>query len=116
MTVSCLSLSQASPQQGAATTTDNQQDAGEQCSVSYRGQTVTVPKGTVIRTALLQNGLTPHNGRSQVINCRGLGTCGTCAVEVRQVKQLIATQRAELLLRMYTTCSVATVHSDTRSL
>ena len=25
-----------------------------------------------------------HNGRSKLINCRGLGTCGTCAVEVAE--------------------------------
>ena len=25
----------------------------------------------------------PHNGKSALVNCRGLGTCGTCAVEVR---------------------------------
>lgn len=35
-----------------------------------------------LRTALLLNGVSPHNGRSKVINCRGIGTCGTCAVEV----------------------------------
>jgi ferredoxin len=27
--------------------------------------------------------VTPHNGRAALINCRGLGTCGTCAVEVQ---------------------------------
>ena len=36
-----------------------------------------------LRTALLRTGLTPHNGRAQLINCRGLGTCGTCAVEIK---------------------------------
>ena len=36
-----------------------------------------------MRTALLRRGLSPHNNNSQLINCRGLGTCGTCAVEVR---------------------------------
>lgn len=38
--------------------------------------------GTTLRTALLTGGVTPHNGRATLINCRGLGTCGTCAVEV----------------------------------
>lgn len=37
----------------------------------------------MLRTALLRRGLSPHNNNSQLINCRGLGTCGTCAVEVR---------------------------------
>ena len=39
--------------------------------------------GELLRTAALRRGLTsPHNGRANWINCRGLGTCGTCAVEV----------------------------------
>ena len=40
-------------------------------------------RGTTLRTALLQAGVTPHNGRAALINCRGLGTCGTCAVQVK---------------------------------
>ena len=43
---------------------------------------VCVRKGEVLRSALLKRGISPHNGRSRLINCRGLGTCGTCAVEV----------------------------------
>lgn len=43
---------------------------------------VCVKKGEVLRSALLKRGISPHNGRSRLINCRGLGTCGTCAVEV----------------------------------
>jgi ferredoxin len=39
-------------------------------------------KGEVLRSGLLKRGISPHNGRSRLINCRGLGTCGTCAVEV----------------------------------
>jgi ferredoxin len=41
-----------------------------------------VAKGTTLRTALLRNGLSPHNSRATLINCRGLGMCGTCAVQV----------------------------------
>lgn len=51
--------------------------------VSYRGRTIEVAAGAKLRTALLQAGLTPHNGRAQLINCRGLATCGTCAVQIR---------------------------------
>ena len=40
-------------------------------------------EGETLRTAALRRGLvSPHNGRSRLINCRGLGTCGTCAVEI----------------------------------
>ena len=39
--------------------------------------------GEVLRTACLRRGLvSPHNGNARLINCRGLGTCGTCAVEI----------------------------------
>lgn len=39
--------------------------------------------GELLRTAALRRGLvSPHNGRARLINCRGLGTCGTCAVQI----------------------------------
>ena len=42
-----------------------------------------VEDGELLRTACLRRGrVTPHNGNSRLINCRGLGTCGTCAVEI----------------------------------
>lgn len=41
--------------------------------------------GELLRTAALRRGIvTPHNGQSKLINCRGLGTCGTCAVEISE--------------------------------
>jgi ferredoxin len=52
-------------------------------TITYRGVEVTAPQGSRLRSALLQGGVSPHNDRAQLINCRGLGTCGTCAVEVR---------------------------------
>lgn len=43
--------------------------------------------GELLRTAALLSGIvSPHNGRANIINCRGLGTCGTCAVEIIQDK------------------------------
>jgi ferredoxin len=40
-------------------------------------------EGETLRTAALRRGLiSPHNGKARLINCRGLGTCGTCAVEI----------------------------------
>mmetsp|Transcript_22582 Transcript_22582/g.40724 ORF Transcript_22582/g.40724 Transcript_22582/m.40724 type:complete len:304 (+) Transcript_22582:2-913(+) len=42
-----------------------------------------VYEGETLRTAALRrNVVSPHNGRANLINCRGLGTCGTCAVEI----------------------------------
>lgn len=52
-------------------------------TITYRGRVVKATKGSKLRTALLKAGLSPHNNNANVINCRGLGTCGTCAVEVR---------------------------------
>ena len=59
-------------------------DENELCTVTMRNTTIEVPRGTTLRTALLRAGLTPHNGRSKLINCRGLGTCGTCAIGIRE--------------------------------
>jgi ferredoxin len=39
--------------------------------------------GETVRTAALRRGLiSPHNGRANLINCRGMGTCGTCAIQI----------------------------------
>jgi len=54
------------------------------CHVRFKGAEIPARRGETLRTALLRSGVTtPHNGRAQLINCRGLGTCGTCAVEIR---------------------------------
>ena len=45
-------------------------------------KTIKAKKGEILRTAMLKGGISPHNGKSRLINCRGLGTCGTCAVEI----------------------------------
>ena len=62
-------------------------DAAETCRVTWTtadgARVIDVQRGELLRTALLRRGLSPHNNNSQLINCRGLGTCGTCAVEVR---------------------------------
>ncbi len=36
----------------------------------------------MLRTVLLKNGLRVHNGKARYFNCRGLGSCGTCAVKI----------------------------------
>ncbi|OAE29783.1 hypothetical protein AXG93_1513s1090 [Marchantia polymorpha subsp. ruderalis] len=56
--------------------------AAEMVTVRFRGNEISVAKGTKLRTALLENGLSPHNGQALLINCRGMGTCGTCAVKI----------------------------------
>ncbi len=51
-------------------------------TVTVRGRELECERGAVLRDVLLQADESPHNGRSNALNCRGLGTCGTCAVAV----------------------------------
>ena len=74
------------------------------CSITWKTADGTrvvdgVQRGELLRTALLRRGISPHNNNSMLINCRGLGTCGTCAVEVRgDVEPAEASQRERLRL------------------
>ncbi|MEZ3114705.1 2Fe-2S iron-sulfur cluster-binding protein [Halobaculum sp. MBLA0147] len=51
-------------------------------TVTFRGESVTCDRGDVLRDVLLAAGLSPHNGAADGVNCRGRGSCGTCAVAV----------------------------------
>lgn len=52
--------------------------------------------GELLRTAALRRGIvSPHNGKSTLINCRGLGTCGTCAVEITCESDAVAVEPKE---------------------
>lgn len=67
-------------------------------TIKFRGEEIVVRKGIRLRTALLRQqaknagdvkrneallpSMSPHNGGANIINCRGLGTCGTCAVSI----------------------------------
>lgn len=57
-------------------------DTTKKHTLHFRGHTWSVKEGTNLRKALLEKGLSPHNGASQQLNCKGLGTCGTCALEM----------------------------------
>lgn len=50
--------------------------------VQFGEDCIEVSTGTNLRTALIDAGLSPHNGQAKWVNCRGLGTCGTCAMEL----------------------------------
>lgn len=50
--------------------------------VKFKGQTLEIQSGQNLRKALLKKGLSPHNGNAQWLNCKGFGTCGTCALEI----------------------------------
>lgn len=71
----------------AASSSSNPGDGGESGDegayvVVFRGKEIRAKPGQRLRTALLLGGESPHNGGANAINCRGLGTCGTCAVEI----------------------------------
>ncbi|MCU0524336.1 MAG: (2Fe-2S)-binding protein [Elainella sp. Prado103] len=50
--------------------------------IKAQGQIFTCEPGANLRQVLLKQGIALHNDRSQWINCRGIGTCGTCAVQI----------------------------------
>lgn len=51
-------------------------------TVAFEGSRIECPEGAILRDVLLAAGVSPHNGRADVLNCRGHGSCGTCAVEI----------------------------------
>ncbi|HEY9635865.1 MAG TPA: 2Fe-2S iron-sulfur cluster-binding protein [Coleofasciculaceae cyanobacterium] len=50
--------------------------------VIAQGKTFECEVGANLRKVLIENGIPLYNGKAQLINCLGLGTCGTCAVQV----------------------------------
>jgi ferredoxin len=65
--------------------TDEDDNYGEEEEAASSSISFPVYSGETLRTAALRrNVVSPHNGRANLINCRGLGTCGTCAVEILQ--------------------------------
>jgi len=50
--------------------------------VRFKNTNIDCARGSNLRKVLLDAGLQPYNGTARYINCRGLGTCGTCAVRV----------------------------------
>lgn len=50
--------------------------------VTFQETTFECAPGANLRAELFRAGLTPHNGQATWFNCKGLGTCGTCAVQV----------------------------------
>jgi ferredoxin len=50
--------------------------------VQAQGKTLECDRGANLREVLLKNGIDLYNGNAKVINCHGLGTCGTCALGV----------------------------------
>lgn len=66
-------------------------------TVEFDGERIDCEEGAILRAVLRDAGLTPHNGRATLANCRGHGTCGTCAVSVEgPVSERTAIERRRL--------------------
>jgi ferredoxin len=50
--------------------------------VTAQGKTFECALGSNLRKVLLDHGVELYNGNAKIINCMGIGTCGTCAVAV----------------------------------
>ncbi|MFB6275027.1 MAG: 2Fe-2S iron-sulfur cluster-binding protein [Halothece sp.] len=50
--------------------------------VTAQGKTFICDYGANLRQVLLDNQIDLYNGNARVINCHGIGTCGTCTVEI----------------------------------
>ncbi|MEM1251469.1 MAG: 2Fe-2S iron-sulfur cluster-binding protein [Cyanobacteria bacterium P01_H01_bin.21] len=48
--------------------------------VTAQGKTFECATGANLRRVLLDNDIDLYNGNAKLINCRGIGSCGTCAV------------------------------------
>jgi ferredoxin len=51
--------------------------------VKFQGKTINCETGANLRKVLLDHKLNLYNGNAKYINCRGIGSCGTCAVEIK---------------------------------
>ncbi len=51
-------------------------------TVTAQGKTIQCETRANLRRVLLDNGVDLYNGQAKVINCRAIGTCGTCAVQI----------------------------------
>lgn len=50
--------------------------------ITFNNQIIECGPGVTLRDALLAAGTSPHNGNARWFNCKGFGTCGTCAVHI----------------------------------
>ncbi len=50
--------------------------------VTVQGKTIICDYAANLRQVLLGESISLYNGQARIINCRGLGSCGTCAVKI----------------------------------
>ena len=65
--------------------------------IKFAGQQIECEQGANLRRVLLDAGMPLYNGLARQIHCRGLGTCGTCSVEIDgRVSEMTAIERWRL--------------------
>lgn len=57
-----------------------------------QGKTIECESGANLRQVLLKHGIDLYNSNAKMINCRGIGSCGTCAVAIEAAVPEAATQ------------------------
>ena len=50
--------------------------------IEFNNQMIECKLGSNLRRVLMAAGLPLYNGVAEYIHCRGMGTCGTCALEI----------------------------------
>ena len=50
--------------------------------ITAQGKTFECDRDANLRQALLKQGIELYNQQAKLINCRGIGSCGTCAVAI----------------------------------
>lgn len=52
-------------------------------SIKFKGKIISCKEGDNLRKVLRKAKCSPHNGDANWLNCKGFGTCGTCALEIK---------------------------------
>lgn len=50
--------------------------------ITFEDKVIDCNVGDNLRKVLLENDVPLYNGNARIINCMGIGSCGTCAVEI----------------------------------
>ncbi len=72
-------------------------------TIKAQGKSIECKTGENLRLVLIRNGVDLYNGNATAINCRALGTCGTCAVQIEgDVSEMNWLEKARLALPPHT--------------
>ena len=55
-------------------------------TITAQGKTFQCKTGANLRQVLMENGVDLYSSKANYVNCMGIGTCGTCAVEIKSAK------------------------------